>query len=236
MYKAMKSIRGAVSFLLLVVFISFAISPAATANGGDIWTSRSSAADNDWYSVTYGNGLFVAVAGSGTGNRVMTSPDGITWSSRTSAADNSWTSVTYGNGLFVAVSWGGSGNQVMTAPSTNAPVYVPPMLPSVAPTIAVNNGVITCTIGEYSRAATSVVFSLFVDGNHVATNFSSTGDFLPSWLAPWATASTIERSATLQSASWNIDIAEDASRASCWTLAYSNNATGLISSDQITLR
>ena len=117
-----------------------------------------------------------------------------------------------------------------------APVFVPPMLPSFAPSITVNNGTITCTIGVHSRAATSVVFSLFVDGNHVATNFSSTGDHLPSWLAPWAAASTIQRSATLQSASWNIDIAGDASRASCWTLAYSNNATGLISSDQISLR
>ncbi len=38
------------------------------------WTARTSAADNDWQSVTYGNGLFVAVASSGTGNRVMTSP------------------------------------------------------------------------------------------------------------------------------------------------------------------
>ena len=37
------------------------------------WTIRTSAADNEWYDVTYGNGLFVAVAGSGTGNRVMTS-------------------------------------------------------------------------------------------------------------------------------------------------------------------
>ena len=116
------------------------------------------------------------------------------------------------------------------------PAFVPPMLPSFAPSITVNNGVITCTIGEYSRAATSVAFSLFVDDNHVATNFSSTGDHLPSWLAPWASASTIQRSATLQSASWNIDIAGDASRASCWTLAYSNNATGLISSEQISLR
>ena len=124
----------------------------------------------------------------------------------------------------------------MTAPWTTEPVFVPPMLPSFAPSITVNNGTITCTIGEYSRAATSVAFSLFVDGNHVATNFSATGDHLPSWLAPWAAASTIQRSATLQSASWNIDIAGDASRASCWTLAYSNNATGLISSDQISLR
>ena len=61
------------------------------------WFSRVSAADNSWNSVTYGNGLFVAVAITGTGNRVMTSPDGITWTSRTSAVDNDWRSVTYGN-------------------------------------------------------------------------------------------------------------------------------------------
>ena len=30
------------------------------------WTSRTSAADNGWRSVAYGNGLFVAVAASGT--------------------------------------------------------------------------------------------------------------------------------------------------------------------------
>jgi hypothetical protein len=55
----------------------------------------------------------VAVADSGSGNRVMTSPDGITWTSRTSAGDNDWFSVTYGNGLFVAVASSGSGNRVM---------------------------------------------------------------------------------------------------------------------------
>jgi hypothetical protein len=87
-----------------------------TTHGGILWTSRTSAADNNWLSVTYGNGLFVAVAQSGTGNRVMTSPDGITWTSRTSAANNSWYSVTYGNGLFVAVANSGTGNRVMTSP------------------------------------------------------------------------------------------------------------------------
>ncbi len=243
----MKSIRGAVSFLLLVVLISFGISPAATANGGHIWTSRSAAANNSWNSVTYGNGLFVAVSFSGTGNRVMTSPDGITWASRSSAADNSWRSVTYGGGLFVAVSSTGTGNRVMTAPSSIVPdapvavpdapvyVYVPPMNPIFAPSIAVNNGVITCTIGEYSRAATSVVFSLFVDGNHLATNFSAAGDYLPSWIAVWAAASTIQRTASLTSASWNIGVVGNGSRASCWTLAYSQHATGLISSGSISL-
>src|SRR5690606_5527398 len=71
-------------------------------------------AANSWTSVTYGNGLFVAVAYDGT-NRVMTSPDGITWTSRSAPEANVWYSVTYGNGLFVAVSTSGT-NRVMTSP------------------------------------------------------------------------------------------------------------------------
>ena len=67
---------------------------AGSKNDGVSWATSSSAADNAWNSVTYGNGLFVAVSYTGTGNRVMTSPDGITWTSRTSAADNSWNSIT----------------------------------------------------------------------------------------------------------------------------------------------
>ena len=88
--------------------------PAATS--GTTWTGQSASDANRWKSVTYGNGLFVAVAESGNGNRVMTSPDGRTWTRRTSAADNSWNSVTYGNGLFVAVGYDGSTNDVMTSP------------------------------------------------------------------------------------------------------------------------
>lgn len=67
-----------------------------------------------WESVTYGNGLFVAVGGSGT-SRVMTSPDGLNWTSRTAAQNNYWHSVTFGNGTFVAVSMDGT-NRVMTSP------------------------------------------------------------------------------------------------------------------------
>ena len=44
-----------------------------TSPDGINWTIRTSAADNNWFSVAYGNGLFVAVAYTGTGNRVMTS-------------------------------------------------------------------------------------------------------------------------------------------------------------------
>jgi hypothetical protein len=88
-----------------------------TSPDGITWTIRACAADNDWFAVTFGGGLFVAVAAfSGTGNRVMTSPDGITWTSRASAADNTWQSVAYGGGLFVAVANDGTGNRVMTSP------------------------------------------------------------------------------------------------------------------------
>ena len=90
---------------------------ATPTSAQEVWTSRTSAADNFWNSVTYGNSIFVAVAYSGIGNRVMTSPNGMTWTSRTSAADNQWLSVTYGNNLFVAVSNTGTGNRVMTSPN-----------------------------------------------------------------------------------------------------------------------
>ncbi len=84
-----------------------------TMAGGN-WTARSASEANYWFSVTYGNGLFVAVSGDGT-NRAMTSPDGITWTARSAAEANTWRSVTYGNGLFVAVAIGGT-NRVMTSP------------------------------------------------------------------------------------------------------------------------
>lgn len=63
-------------------------------------------------------GKFVAVANSGTGNRVMSSLDGITWTSQTSATDNNWTSVCYSSALtlFCAVANSGTGNRVMTSP------------------------------------------------------------------------------------------------------------------------
>jgi hypothetical protein len=98
----------------VVIASLFSVSVVAQAAADGItWTSRTSAANNSWGSVTYGNGLFVAVSHDGN---VMTSPDGITWTSRTAASNNDWWSVTFGNGLFVAVSLNGSPNQVMTSP------------------------------------------------------------------------------------------------------------------------
>jgi hypothetical protein len=89
-----------------------------TSPDGVTWTART-APDAEWFSVTYGDGLFVAV-GDGT-KPVMTSPDGVTWTAQT-APDTDWYSVTYGNGLFVAV--GDGTKQVMTSGKLDAQVTV----------------------------------------------------------------------------------------------------------------
>jgi outer membrane protein OmpA-like peptidoglycan-associated protein len=82
-----------------------------TSPNGINWTLRNVPAANYWESVTFANGLFVAVSSSGTNNRAMTSPDGITWTSRTAAVGGN--EITYGGGQFVAV---GAAGAVMTSP------------------------------------------------------------------------------------------------------------------------
>lgn len=81
--------------------------------------TQTSAADLSWYGIAWAPslGLFAAVAYSGTGSRVMTSPDGETWTLRSTPADNSWLDVCWSPdlSLFVAVAQSGSGNRVMTS-------------------------------------------------------------------------------------------------------------------------
>jgi predicted cupin superfamily sugar epimerase len=77
---------------------------------GTTWTSQTSAADNNWRDVVYGNGLFVAVSDTGTTNKVMTSSDGINWVTRVNSVSGQ--GITYSNGLFVAV----ANNAVSTSP------------------------------------------------------------------------------------------------------------------------
>jgi hypothetical protein len=85
-----------------------------TSPDGITWTARTSPT-NQWQSITYGGGQFVAVAVAGT-NRVMTSPDGITWTARSASQANPWYDVIYAGGMFVAVTYSGT-NRVMTSPN-----------------------------------------------------------------------------------------------------------------------
>jgi len=102
---------GVIAVILASLFSTFVASPALA--DGITWTSQTTPlVENDWRSVTYGAGLFVAVSIEGN---VMTSSDGTTWDSQPAPADNDWQSVTYGAGLFVAVGSFGA-NRVMTSP------------------------------------------------------------------------------------------------------------------------
>jgi hypothetical protein len=88
---------------------------------GTTFTAGGTAPSSGWNSVAFGLDLFVAVADTGTGNRVMTSPTGLTWTARTTPADNAWNEVCFGNNIFVAVASSGTGNRVMT--STNGTTW-----------------------------------------------------------------------------------------------------------------
>jgi hypothetical protein len=113
---------------------------------------------------------------------------------------------------------------------------VAPMLPGTKPTVTINDTLITCTIGSYSAAPTSAAFSLFVDGKHISTNFSALGDYLPDWIIPWATSSTITRTATSTSATWATSDAYRGKEITCATLAYSKNAIGFTATQALIAR
>jgi hypothetical protein len=125
-----------------------------TSPDGATWTARAAAEANQWMDVTYGNGLFVAVARTGT-NPVMTSPDGINWTARAAAEANQWYGVTYGNGLFVAVSTGGT-NRVMTSDAT------PPgfTLSTSTATVSETGTTATFTVVLNAQPGSDVVFSV----------------------------------------------------------------------------
>lgn len=68
--------------------------------------------------ITYGNGLFVAVANGG-GNRVMTSPDGVSWTLRNAASNINWQSVAFGNNTFVAIANTGTNRTMYSTDGIN---------------------------------------------------------------------------------------------------------------------
>lgn len=148
-----------------------------TSPDGITWTLRSSAVDNQWIDVTYGNGRFVAVAVAGTigpesidpsefaygsadsggGDRMMSSVDGVTWSLSTLPVTNEWTAVAHGAGTFVAVAQSGLGNRVATSPDgvnwTVRTLATPstPFLRQLAPEVRVRKSVkIRKVLGTYS--------------------------------------------------------------------------------------
>jgi len=125
---------------------------------------------------------------------------------------------------------------VTTTASVIGRSQVAPMTPSDKPTVTLSDTLITCAIGSYSATPTSSAFSLFVDGKHVSTIFSAVGEYLPDWIIPWATTSSITRTATLTSATWTMSDAYKGKSITCATLAHSKNAIGFTASQVMVAR
>jgi hypothetical protein len=87
-----------------------------------------------WSSVTFGAGVFVAVA-TGTAT-AATSPDGITWTQRNLPTSTAWTSVCFGGGQFVAVATGGN----IAATSSDGITWTMRTLPTITGWQAVTYG------------------------------------------------------------------------------------------------
>lgn len=86
----------------------------ATSPDGIVWTARTGLPNVDWQDITYGNGLFVAIAHGTT--TYMTSPDGLTWTPRTLPITNSRGYVSFGGGLFMYTRGNTSTALVYTSP------------------------------------------------------------------------------------------------------------------------
>jgi len=69
-------------------------------SGGTGWTTVTDSNIGTFpiYSITYGDGMFVA----GVGGKMLTSTDGITWIDQTARIEGLPTVIAYGNGIFVA--------------------------------------------------------------------------------------------------------------------------------------
>ena len=91
------------------------------------WTEGTMPSSQSWQSVCYGNGKYVAVAG--TTNIMAYSTDGISWTEGNMPIKQAWNSVCYGNGKFVAISDRAASSNVM-AYSTDGISWTRGTLPS----------------------------------------------------------------------------------------------------------
>ena len=129
--------------LLQAVFVEFVFE----------WMPATLPSSAKWNSVTYGNGMFVAMAyGS---NKAAYSTDGIAWAETTLPSSANWYSVTYGNGMFVAIAYGSN----KAAYSTDSVTWTETTLPSSANwhSITYGNGMFVAVADSSNKAAYAAV-------------------------------------------------------------------------------
>ena len=117
-------VNGQPMWVALTNSVTITSGALMTSPDGKTWTARTlpSAPGAAWVSVTFGNGVFVAVAATtSTTAGIATSYDGINWTFRTTAAPaGNWNFVAFGGplgaGIFVATSASTAASSIFTSP------------------------------------------------------------------------------------------------------------------------
>ena len=126
---------------------------AASTDGGATWTPHTLPTTDEWQTVTYGGGKFVAIVQGQFGTpstTAATSPDGITWTQQTLATttyNEFWQQIAYGNGLFVVISVGSSNPGPGFEYFSDAILTSPDGITWTARTLPVSNYWISITYG-----------------------------------------------------------------------------------------
>ena len=134
------------------------------------WAQGTLSSSQNWQSVCYGNGKFVAVNSSS--DIFAYSTDGINWTQSTMPSKQEWNSVCYGNGKFVAVVY----NSNKFAYSTNGINWTEGTLPSSQKWFSVCYG-----NGKFEAiCASSNIFAYSTDGiNWTQSTMPSTAKWIP---------------------------------------------------------
>ena len=127
-----------------------------------VWTQGTMPSSQEWQSVCYGNGKFVAISGAGnnSSNVFTYSSDGINWTKGTMPSSQFWLSVCYGNNKFVAV----ANNSDVFAYSSDGINWTKGTMPSSQFWISVCYGNGKYVAVTTNRTSSSDVFAYSSDG------------------------------------------------------------------------
>jgi hypothetical protein len=149
---------------------------AYSTDGGSNWTlisTRPGSASNTFNSITFGNGLFVAVGY----DFIITSPNGFTWTNASGYSSVSYNAIAYGNGYFVASTTDSSNASVGI--STDGQTWTSQTAPTLGGTYSGGLGVafnstsnVFAIVGNDRQIMTSSAFPnpCFVKGTRILTD------------------------------------------------------------------
>jgi hypothetical protein len=125
-------------------------SQARSTDNGVTWYDTTQLSGT-WYSVAFGNGVFVMV--SNDNFQARSTDNGLTWSYATTQLSGSWTRVAFGNGVFVMISY--NGNQARSTDNGLTWSYATTQLAGTWYSVAFGNGVFVMVSYDNNHQARS---------------------------------------------------------------------------------